>query len=64
MYVFYLCSLLLLYCNVSCVCAVGNLKEFRAFLADDAETVQQIKELSGRVEMFAAQFPMPGIDDL
>jgi len=42
----------------------GNLKEFRAFLTTDHEAVSKIKELSGRVEKFASQFPMPGIDDL
>lgn len=42
----------------------GNLKEFRAFLTTDDETVKKIKELSERVEKFAVQFPMPGIDDL
>jgi len=41
----------------------GSLKEFRAFLTADSETVNDIKELSEKVEKFAAQFPMPGIDD-
>jgi len=42
----------------------GNLKEFRAFLTSDDETVSKIKQLSGQVEKFASQFPMPGIEDL
>jgi len=42
----------------------GNLKEFRAFLTTDDETANKIKKLSGQVETFAAQFPMPGIDEL
>jgi len=46
------------------ICAVGSMKEFRAFLTTDNDTVNEIKELSQEVEKFAAQFPMPGIDDL
>jgi len=42
----------------------GNLKEFRAFLTSDDETVNKIKQLSAQVEKFASQFPMPGIEDL
>jgi glycine hydroxymethyltransferase len=42
----------------------GNLKEFRAHLADNGETLAKIGELRRRVEQFSSTFPMPGIDSL
>lgn len=41
----------------------GNLKEFRAFAAQDKDITAKIKALRGRVEEFALKFPMPGFDD-
>lgn len=41
----------------------GNLKEFRAFAMQNPEIVAKIKELRGRVENFALEFPMPGLDE-
>uniref|UniRef100_V9KLP2 Serine hydroxymethyltransferase, cytosolic n=1 Tax=Callorhinchus milii TaxID=7868 RepID=V9KLP2_CALMI len=41
----------------------GNLKDFKAFLLNDAETKSKIAELRQRVEKFARAFPMPGFAD-
>lgn len=39
-----------------------KLKDFRANLLEDPETIKQIAELRAEVEKFARQFPMPGLD--
>ncbi|XP_032801806.2 serine hydroxymethyltransferase, mitochondrial [Petromyzon marinus] len=40
-----------------------NLKEFRANLLSDGETMARVTELKVQVEKFARRFPMPGFDD-
>lgn len=49
--------------SLSAKSKTGNLKEFRAFITSDRETVEKIHELRERVENFSSIFPMPGIDD-
>ena len=41
----------------------GTVKEFARCLNEDADISQEISQLRHRVELFAAQFPMPGFDD-
>ena len=39
-----------------------KLSEFKAFVLEDAETVERIAKLRGEVEKFARKFPMPGFE--
>lgn len=40
-----------------------TLKEFKANVVDDAETLAQLEALRSEVQKFAGDFPMPGFDD-
>jgi len=40
-----------------------KLADFKAVLAEDAESVARCQELKARVNQFASEFPMPGHDD-
>ena len=40
-----------------------KMKDFKAFVLEDAETQKMIGELKAKVETFARGFNMPGFDD-
>ncbi len=44
-------------------CLLGNMKEYREALLSNSELQSDIKELRGRVEVFARTFTMPGFDN-
>ncbi len=50
--------------NSEAICPVpANLKEFKAFVLDNAAIKDKIADLKTRVESFSKGFSMPGYDD-
>ena len=52
-------------CMCVCVCVTFSetLKEFKAYLLENADTQSQIEALKSEVQAFSKGFPMPGFDE-
>ncbi len=46
-------------CHVTCMCS----QAFKEFVDADATIQEKLSELRGRVETFAENYPMPGLDN-
>ena len=50
--------------TVPCALVSGkSLKDYKAGLASDADTIAKVADLRKRVREFAREYPMPGFDD-
>ena len=52
-------------CMCVCVCVTFSetLKEFKAYLLENADAQSQIEALKSEVQAFSKGFPMPGFDE-